>query len=113
MSESVETTWEEARRCPRCKNPGVESEAEGRRLTSAPGVTRGAQIHVIYCLNEHCRWYNTSWTVQTNPDGTIPPPTTNRQKFFRPLPGVSEERINAYAEAMQRASEAPGGMEVQ
>lgn len=74
--ESVQSTWEEASRCPKCGKPGEE-----RRVMDAPPATRlplGTKIHFIYCVTELCPWYNTPWQVQTNPDGSVPPPTNHR-----------------------------------
>lgn len=79
MSESVQTTLEEASRCPRCEVPG---RFNGERpLRSGDG-----KVKVFLCENARCRWYNTTWTVQVNANGTIPPPLLTRDKQFRPLP---------------------------
>lgn len=79
MSESVETTLEEASRCPKCQNPGrIQGE---RQLTAGLG-----KLKVFVCENTRCQWYTTTWTVQVTSSGTIPPPSTSRQKQFRPQP---------------------------
>lgn len=62
------STYEEAKRCPKCSKPG-----EVRKKTTVPGKP-GAYVHVIYCVTELCPWYNTPWLVQVNADGSIPPP---------------------------------------
>lgn len=58
-------TWEEASRCPRCDQAGEAGVAQQSRK---PGV----KVIPVFCRNEHCRWFDTSWLVQINPDGSIP-----------------------------------------
>ena len=58
------TTWEEARACPRCGNPGEETKRE-----SGP---KGSTVYVLTCRTERCKWENTGWLVQVNRDGSIP-----------------------------------------
>lgn len=83
MAESVETTLEEARRCPKCKEPGSEA---GVAPAPGIGVTRGAKIFRYVCENNRCPWYGqVCKLVQVNPDGTIPPPTTTHRNSLRPL----------------------------
>jgi hypothetical protein len=62
-------TLDEASHCPKCGEPGAvkpgyETIREGRH--------RGAKVYIYMCTNERCVWLNTGWTVQVNPDGTIP-----------------------------------------
>lgn len=59
-----ETTYEEAKRCPKCKTPGKE-------VSSQPGAKRST-VYIINCVNELCTWYDTGWQVQVMEDGTIP-----------------------------------------
>lgn len=78
MSESVQTTLEEAGRCPKCKEPGRH---EGdRQLESAR-----AKLKVFRCENARCKWHGETWIVQVNANGTIPPATLTRPKQFKPL----------------------------
>jgi hypothetical protein len=65
-----DTTYEEAKRCPKCTKPGEE------RLTTK-GAVRGSVVKHIYCVTEICPWYNTPWLVQVNADGSVPPPTNH------------------------------------
>ena len=60
------TTFEEAKRCPKCGQPGEEG-----KWTRGP---RGSKVWQIWCRRELCPWYNTPWMVQVNPDGSVPPP---------------------------------------
>lgn len=68
-----ETTFEEAKRCPKCKEPG-----EDRIQRPVHGLPRGTMAHTIYCVKEGCEWYNTCWIIQVNPDGSIPQPKNHR-----------------------------------
>jgi hypothetical protein len=60
---------------------------------------RGVVIHMIYCRTEGCRWQDTSWIVQVNADGSIPPPIDHSKrpdtKNYPKLrgPDSEEERV--------------------
>jgi hypothetical protein len=73
----TDTTFEEARRCPGCKEPGKEVSA--RRPHDAP---RGTVVHVFTCENTRCPDEGDRWLVQTNPDGSIPQPGQKGPKAF-------------------------------
>jgi hypothetical protein len=76
MAESQDSTYEEATRCPKCGNPG-----NVRKKTAAPreaNLPRGTTIHHVYCEHELCPWYDTTWMVQVNADGSVPPPKNHR-----------------------------------
>jgi hypothetical protein len=108
-------TWDEASVCPRCGLTGERDPrpkrvkargADGKRII---GVTEGAMIHTLYCRNSRCRWFNTPWEVQVNPDGTIPDPNARRRKQFdRPDPAIAELMRNR-AQSIQEATLRPGG----
>lgn len=104
-------TFEEAKRCPKCDKPGEEV-----RVIVHKDLPRGAKLHEIFCRTELCRWYNTPWMVQTNADGSVPPPTdhTGRDKKYVGFEGHDEmaARIRANVEAERKAQTEPGGMEV-
>jgi hypothetical protein len=108
MSRSVETTLEEARRCPKCQQPG-----ELARQTPAPrrlGVTPGARMHHYQCKNTRCKWYDDIVRiVQVNPDGSIPMPG-RRDKAFPAIPDRTVEVNTALENQLQRELE--GGTEV-
>lgn len=103
-------TWDEAKVCPKCgltgevmlreKRPVPIRDEKGNRI---PGVTPGAVLHSIYCRNKRCRWYNTSWQVQVNPDGTIPADDRPRDKQF---PKVDQARAEAVRQNLQALQEA-------
>lgn len=104
----TETTLEEARRCPKCDQPGVLT---GQASIRKPGIPPGTKLHTFGCANERCRWYGTTCrVVQINPDGSIPPPLVRRTKEFPKIPDRSAE-VNAMLERQVRR-ELEGGAEV-
>jgi hypothetical protein len=68
------TTYDEARRCPKCKEPGKkEKEVRG------PG---GVVSHTIYCRNLRCAWNGlVCRVIDVRPDGSIPEPTFREKRF--------------------------------
>ena len=86
----ADTTWDQARRCPRCEAPGVdESQRQG---------PHGSRIHVIRCKTTRCKWYDTTYLVQVNSDGSVSQPDLDRTKFFPKIP----DRTDSINESMQR-----------
>lgn len=81
----AETTFEQAKRCPKCGKPGEDSP----KTTPGP---KGSRVHQIFCRTELCPWYNTPWMVQVNRDGTIPPPQdhTRSPKVYEGFEGHDE-----------------------
>lgn len=89
-------TFEEAQRCPKCNNPG-EIEENHRRGPN------NSTIHLIWCRNPVCLWYNTNWVVQQMSDGTVPVRASQaeeprREKTFPKLPG----RKDNYMKGLER-----------
>jgi hypothetical protein len=115
MSDSVQTTFEEASRCPSCGQPGKDTKSIPIPL-GTPGVTRGAKIHTIQCQN--CDFG--VWLVQVDPDGSVPPPQdhTKRPKMYLGFEGHDQQardilaavRKNVAAEAQKSTQE--GGYEL-
>lgn len=75
-----DSTLEEARRCPECKEPG-----EIQQLLPGP---RHSKVHVYECKNLRCKTANETWIVQVNRDGSIP----NRNKGPKEFP--NSKRMN-------------------
>lgn len=108
------TTLEEAKICPRCGQPG-----EDRMTLPAPAAANfkaGTTIHMIYCMVKVCRWYETCWQVQVNPDGSIPAPRdhTGEPKIYANIEGHTD-LANKIQEALmlQREMEIdPGRREI-
>ena len=75
-NKPTQTTFEEACRCPRCDKPGRPIKKQ-----KAPGIP-GALVHTIQCQSspEACKWGGTTWLVQTNRDGSVPPPSNHLGK---------------------------------
>jgi hypothetical protein len=105
-------TWEEATACPKCGFTGEHvakettqvsiRDASGNRIH---GVTPGARLHKIYCRNSRCSWLNTNWTVQVNPDGSIPDPNERRgPKKYQPLDPALEATMKSRFESLQEAT---------
>jgi hypothetical protein len=65
--QSTTASYEDATRCPKCGMPG-----HVRSKQPVLGRAKGTQLHLTFCENEVCQWYDTSWPVQVNPDGTVP-----------------------------------------
>lgn len=104
-----DNTYEEATRCPKCGQPG-----NVRRKTAPPkgaGLKPGTMIHHVYCEHELCPWYDTTWMVQVNPDGSVPPPTNHRgsAKIYQGFENHDQmaRDINASLEAQRRREVSP------
>lgn len=86
-------TLEEAKRCPKCDQPG---QVGAPKDTLRPGT----RVVVVTCKTEGCRWEGTGWPVQINPDGSIPdaaPEGTVRgdKQFEIVNPLLADQRIAA------------------
>lgn len=96
------TTFEAAKRCPKCDLPG---EDMGANPTKNPKV----KVHLIWCRNEPCEWYNTNWLVQVNEDGTVPEAYSQLgPKQYPKLSAESETRVTEAIEAQLSAEQQPG-----
>lgn len=97
----TDTTLDEARRCYKCNELGKPNGT-----TPAPERYMGI-FHIFKCDNQRCAGFGKDWIVQVRPDGTIPPPTLDREKSFPQEKGVARERVNkarARADALQQES---------
>ena len=96
--KGTQTTWEEASRCPRCGHPGHD-------IATRPTQRRGTMAHTLRCeSSELCPWYNTTWVVNVNEDGSIPAPYS--QVGPKAYPRVSQETLTRIDEAIGRQLEA-------
>lgn len=107
------TTLEEAKRCPKCSQPG------DHRLTTTPrNVKPGTRMLHVFCTSPLCSWYDTSWVIQINPDGSIPDASMKAlredQKVYPKLQpiGNDEERILNAIEKQLAQEQKPGGGEL-
>jgi hypothetical protein len=76
------TTFEEARRCPKCGEPGSD-------VSQRPG-RYGSVMHTIICRNGRCRWFDQpGWLIQVRSDGTIPESDIH-DKSFPKIPDRTE-----------------------
>lgn len=85
----ADTTYEDAKRCPKCEEPGLKTGDKPAGRNARPGTS----VHTFECRNARCKWFNEFWVVQVNPDGSVPPPNTHRAKSFPALPKRSDEDI--------------------
>jgi len=106
----ADSTFEEASRCPKCSKPG-----EDRKTVNVGGqndLPRGTTVHLIYCMNELCPWFDTCWNVQVRPDGSVPAPKnhTGEAKIYA---GFKDHDVRAkelidYLKAEEQAQTQPG-----
>lgn len=82
------STYEEAKRCPKCDKPGEVT----RDIPAGRGLPPGTRVHEITCRTPLCPWENTPWMVQVNADGSIPPPQdhSKTQKVYVGFEGHDE-----------------------
>lgn len=101
----TDSTLDEARRCPKCGQPGAEDKRTPQR-TGGVSITFG-------CRNNRCLWFGQpGWVVDVRPDGTLPDPNRFRSKQF-PQMGDHTERMRAVVDRQLSAEQGPGGAEVQ
>jgi hypothetical protein len=97
MVEPVQTTLEEASRCPRCKQP--------TKLTATlhlRGSVRGSKEQQYTCENERCiRGGQVVRIITVRPDGTIPPAILHREKQFPEVPDRTREVNDAFAAQLE------------
>ena len=75
----------------------------------------GTLLVTMQCVNERCKWYDTQWYVQVNPDGTVPVPDHAKEtnKAYPNLVSSEEERRFVDGVARQLVQEqALGGGEI-
>lgn len=86
--------YEEASKCPRCKQPG--------KLVSKHDAAERSQgkVHVFECANELCITSWDRWLVQVLPNGEIPD-RTKGPKQFSPLTPGQESMARATLEQIQ------------
>jgi len=105
-----ETTFEQAKECPKCGKPGEDVETKHRWSD-----TQGARVelHIIFCRNPLCIWLDTNWIVQVNPDGSIPQAYSQLgPKQFPKLSQETETRIQDNIRKQLEAETQEGGSEV-
>ena len=89
-------SYEVAKVCPRCKHTGklVGKKREGRTT-----------VHVFECITPRCKWYETTWIVGLNPDGTV----QEREAGIKEFPKRSFSDGKQYIEQVKREMERPTG----
>jgi hypothetical protein len=76
-----DTTLEEAKRCPRCKEPGAE-------VSNYP--TGDGRVRVFQCDNDRCPRVRDRWLVQVRADGTIPDRSKDKGGMDKEFPVMSD-----------------------
>jgi hypothetical protein len=99
MPENTVTTFEMAKQCPKCGNPGKEV------MVRSTKNSRGepCQLHVIECVRELCRWFGERYVVQTNNDGTIPAAYSG--VMDKQFPRISQESQSRIQDNVERQLE--------
>lgn len=106
----TQTALEEAKTCPKC---GIIGEVT--KTIPAPNLPRGTRLLTVTCKTMFCKWYDTNWFVQINPDNTVPAPRdhTGEPKHYVGFEGHDDQaleivkRLKADAEREQN-----GGYEI-
>lgn len=80
--------FEEARRCPRCDEPGEIITT--RNVKDNEG--KPCKVHTLRCQNNRCSWFETDWIVQQLEDGTVPLREGYERKTFPVMPGMTQEK---------------------
>lgn len=77
----TDSTFEEAKRCFKCQQPGVQISES---LAGGDAGRKGARVKVFKCDNELCLNYRETWIVQVNRDGSIPTRQKGEKQFIIP-----------------------------
>jgi hypothetical protein len=80
------TTFEEAKRCPRCGHPGEEIKA-ARSMQPRDG----GKLYTIFCRWEGCEWENTGWAVQVDRNNEL----VTRARGEKTFPTLSNDQLSA------------------
>jgi hypothetical protein len=106
------TSFEEAKQCPKCGNIGEDWKQERKTLLGPP--RKNVVVHYIKCVTQLCPWFETSYVVQVNEDGSIPEAYSalRGEKQFPKASPEMETRIREATEAQLRAETRPGGGEI-
>lgn len=97
------TSIEEAKKCPKCGETGTL----GPKM---PTAKIGYLAAVCKCYNDRCAWYRTGWTIQFNPDGSIPdarnrtPDDREPRQYPRDDNVLFNQRSEAIRQRAERAS---------
>jgi hypothetical protein len=90
----VDSTFDEARRCPACKEPG-------RRSYTQPQAD-GSKVETYMCDNARCEFSEVGWIIQVLPDGSVAPKRSQAElranKNFPLLTPGQEARARATLE---------------
>ncbi len=92
----ADTTHEEARRCPKCQEPGnLINKIRQNRPTKRGMCT----VETYRCDNKRCKTFFDTWIVQVNDDGTIPTRPRGPKEF--PNPQKMNDMGSGYLEYLE------------
>ena len=94
------TTFEDAKRCPKCGQPGEDRKTHSVLNSRDQPV----EVHMIYCVTTLCPWFETPWPVQVNTDGSIPEPYS--QIGDKKYPKLSQESVSKIEDNIRRQLQA-------
>jgi len=100
MSEG--TTYEEAKLCPRCGKTGrVVRITKTQNMKGKP-----VDLHLIACTTELCPWFETTYVIQVNEDGSIPEKGSGLIGSDKAYPKLSQESVSRIEDNIRRQLEA-------
>lgn len=88
-----DTTFEAAKRCPKCQEPGHQRHVERLR--------DGGKVFGLECKNQVCPWYDTGWVVQVDKDGEIPD-RMDKPRAPTVHANISDEELERFRESVRR-----------
>lgn len=95
------TTFEEAKKCPKCGQIGEDVKQTPGRDGRGKPVT----VHTIMCRTQLCRWFGTGYLVQVNEDGSIPDAYSGVANSHKQFPTISQESATKIEENILRQLE--------
>lgn len=98
----MDTTLDEARRCPKCTELGTKAGEKYNR-------DRSKEV-TFKCMNDRCKWYNSTCRVVTvRPDGSIPEPRKHHIKSFPTMGPDRTEQVQAALDRQRNIELGRGG----
>lgn len=105
------TTFEDAKKCPKCGQPGEDIGFKPGRSERGGAV----KVHTIMCRTQLCPWFNTGYLVQVNEDGSIPAAYSGTSGGLKKFPKISQETASKIEDNILRQLQAEtqtGGGEI-
>ena len=106
---TTDPIYEEARRCPKCTEPGEKFRQQPAIL---PNGVRNGIIHFFRCANKRCAKFGDvsyNWLCQVDATGHVPVLDKSRDKDFPDLPNWLKQKGS---DAIEEVRNAPKGMTI-